>query len=330
MSEWDAKVYHIPFDFNNTRKSIATSYFALKKLFRKIKPQIVHSHLFYDGISATLAAKHAGVKVRIHTKQSTGINWQENKWAVKIDRWMNRKNTHLIAVSAECREFMILQERCNPNKIVLIHHGINPDELTSFTKEDIETVKKLIQFRNEKIILNLSRCVPWKNQKDIILASHFLQSDFPDAKFICAGQGPILEDLKSMVKENKLNEKVIFTGNIDKKLIPALFAIADVYLHAAKMEPFGFVIPEAMFNKVPIVSTPTGSARDGITHLESGYLANYDDPASLAAGIKFMLSLNENKIMHLTSNALANAQNLYHIDVMYRNTVRLYHNALNS
>jgi 1,4-alpha-glucan branching enzyme len=330
MSEWDAKVYHIPFDFNNTRKSIATSYFALKKLFRKIRPQIVHSHLFYDGISATLAARHAGVKVRIHTKQSTGINWQENKWAVKIDRWMNRKNTHLIAVSAECREFMIQQEQCNPNKIVLIHHGINPDELTSFTKEDIETVKKLIQFRNEKIILNLSRCVPWKNQKDIILASHFLQSDFPDAKFICAGQGPLLEDLKSMVKENKLDEKVIFTGNIDKKLIPALFAISDVYLHAAKMEPFGFVIPEAMFNKVPVVSTPTGSARDGITHLESGYLASYDDPASLAAGVKFMLTLNENKIMHLTSNALANAQNLYHIDVMYRNTVRLYHNALNS
>lgn len=329
MSNWGAEVHHIPFAFNNTKKSLITSYFKLKRLLKKIQPDIVHTHLFYDGMAGTLAAKHAGVKILVHTKQSTGIHWQENKWAVKVDRWLNKNNSHLIAVSGECEKFIVSEEKGSSAKITLIHHGIEPEDLTKPTQYEIDEVKRIVNYQNERIILNLSRCVPWKNQKHIILAAKDLVEEYPDVKFVCAGQGPLLNELREQVVHFGLENKVLFTGNIDKKLIPALFHISNIYLHAAKMEPFGFVIPEAMFNEIPIVSTPTGSALDGIKHLESGYLAKYDNPESLADGMRYMLNLSQADKNNIAEKGKTTAHRLFHIDLMYEKTLQLYLDAYN-
>ena len=77
---------------------------------------------------------------------------------------------------------------------------------------------------------------------------------------------------------------------MNRNYIPSLYSILDVYVHAASFEPFGFVIPEAMMNGAPVVSTPTGSALDAIIHKENGYLAEYKNSDSLAEGISYIIN----------------------------------------
>ena len=43
-------------------------------------------------------------------------------------------------------------------------------------------------------------------------------------------------------------------------------------------------------NKIPIVSTPTGSAKDGLTHMKSGYVSKYNDVNDFTKGIEFFLT----------------------------------------
>jgi glycosyltransferase involved in cell wall biosynthesis len=64
----------------------------------------------------------------------------------------------------------------------------------------------------------------------------------------------------------------------------------DIYVHAAKLEPFGFVIAEAMFNKKPIITTRVGASRDVLVHKESAYLINYNAPSEIAEGVEYFLS----------------------------------------
>ena len=37
----------------------------------------------------------------------------------------NRLATHLIAVSGECRDFVIQKEKANPSKVYLVNHGVD-------------------------------------------------------------------------------------------------------------------------------------------------------------------------------------------------------------
>ena len=99
MKKRGCDCYWVKFDSTNRIKGWVFAYFQLKKLFKKLKPDVVHSHLFDDGVPTMIAAKHAGIKKRIHTKQSTTFNWIHASKAVFLDRFINRMATDLIAVS---------------------------------------------------------------------------------------------------------------------------------------------------------------------------------------------------------------------------------------
>ena len=99
----------------------------------------------------------------------------------------------------------------------------------------------------------------------------------------------------------------------------------DVYVHAASYEPFGFVIPEAMANGVPVVSTATGAALDAIRHLENGYLVPQKDFNQLAQGIMYMLS---NDTKNISQNAIKTAKEMFDFEIMWNNYINLYKRAL--
>ncbi len=102
----------------------------------------------------------------------------------------------------------------------------------------------------------------------------------------------------------------------------------DIYLHAAKYEPFGFVIAEAMMNGIPVVSTQTGAAKDAIVHKENGYLVGYENIGSdLANGIEFMMQNNRKSI---GQKGQETALRMYEFQVMFENHKKLYLNEKNS
>jgi glycosyltransferase involved in cell wall biosynthesis len=79
--------------------------------------------------------------------------------------------------------------------------------------------------------------------------------------------------------------------------------------------------PEAMINKTPIVTTPTGAAKDALAHLESAYLVDYNNPEQLAEGIKFVLN---NDTSGMTLRAEQKAKELFNIDRMFEQHLNLY------
>lgn len=99
-----------------------------------------------------------------------------------------------------------------------------------------------------------------------------------------------------------------------------MYALLDVYAHAANYEPFGFVIPEAMMNAAPVVSTPTGSALDAIKHKENGYLVNYKDANSMAEGINYTIEHGAD----FKEKGRITAFEMYNFELMYDNYIKLY------
>lgn len=321
MKERGCDAYWVKFDNTKRAKSWVSAYFQLKKIFKKIKPDVVHSHLFDDGVPTMIAAKHAGVKKRIHTKQSTTFNWFYAPKAVKLDRFINRSATDLIAVSNEAKNFVIQKEKADPSKLHLIHHGISFDTIQKVDEKEINDFKARFSLKEKRIIGTVSRYIKWKGYIEFIEAAALIKDKYPDVVFLGVGSGSQEEELKQLINKKGLKNQFILTGWIEKKYIPAVFQSFDIYLHAAYMEPFGFVIPEAMINRVPIVTTPTGSAADGLKHMESAYIAPYNNVEELAKGMEYFLN---NDSHSFTNKAYKSAIDKFSIERMWNDHLNLY------
>jgi len=82
------------------------------------------------------------------------------------------------------------------------------------------------------------------------------------------------------------------SGEIALSLV---YSASDVYISPAIQEAFGLTVLESMACGTPVVAFDTGGARDIIEHKSTGYLAEIYDAESLARGIGWCLSNNENE-----------------------------------
>lgn len=325
MQALGLECWWIPFEASKRKRSMMKAIVPLYKLFRKIKPDVVHAHLFDDAVPVLVAAKLARVGIRAITKQDTAYHWYYAPKGVKFDRMNNTIATHLVAVSEECKDFIIEKEKADPSKITVIHHGIDIDALTKQSEEHKRQLIDRFDLKNKKAIGTVARLIDWKGYKEIIKAAAIVIKKHPETRFLLVGEGPQKQELTELVKKEKLEQHVMFAGFIPKEQIPSLYGILHVYLHAARHEPFGFVIAEAMVNGVPVVSTPTGAARDAITHLKNGYIAPYNNIAALADGVNYML---ENDTRGISSGGKAAAMEMYSFRRMWDRYIGMYRSAL--
>lgn len=304
---------------------------ALPKLWRYIRkysPDIVHCNLFDDSVPGLIAAKLAGVKVRVITKQDTGYHFLHAPRWMAVDRSNSRMATHVIAISNESKRFLIEKEGTPEDKITLVHNGI-PVEL--FTKQDPVVMDRLRQrfgtATKGPIIGTVARFIEWKGYKLIVEAAREVVKEHPDALFLLCGSGAQEGEIRRLTEEAGLKDNVVLTGWIDRSEMASFYGVLDLYLHAAILEPFGLVYPEAMMNGVPVVSTSTGAAADAIKDGINGILVAERTGKALADGVERLLRSDHNSIGIAGKRT---AMEMYSFDVMWQGTIDLYRNALNS
>jgi glycosyltransferase involved in cell wall biosynthesis len=323
MKERNCDCYWLKYDPRKRKKSLLGLIPQLIRLFKKIRPTIVHTHLFDDSLPSLVAARLAGVKIRVITKGDVGFHYFFTpKWVV-LDRFNNWNATHIIALSEESKAFIIKKEKAAIRKITLIHHGIPIAKSTAQSEIKKKELITKFHLRDKIIIGTVSRLIEWKGYRQIIDAVEIVSEKFPNVKFLFIGEGEQKEELLQLIKEKKLGEFILFTQWVERDYIPSLYQIMDIYLHAASFEPFGFALAEAMMNGVPLVSTKTGAALDSIEHLVSGYLVDKTGE-DIAKGIFYLLEHDRQKI---GTAARLKATQLYPFERMWKNHLLLYSQA---
>lgn len=321
VGEFGCDCYHVPYNCDNRKKDLLKSAFQLYKLFKKIKPDVVHGHLFDDSLPSLLAAKLARVPMRVITKGDTGFHYYyAPKW-VMMDKLNNRNSTHIIAISNQNRDLINEAESPDQSKMTVIHHGIPLDELTDQNPTIIENLRKKFKAEGKKIIGNVSRLIEWKGQELIINAAEQLYKKRQDIVFLLAGEGPDRERLEGIIKEKGLEKVVILAGWVDRSEMPSFYGLMDIYCHTATKEPFGFVIAEAMGNGKPVVSTDTGVAADVITNGGNGFLFPEGDAEKLGEALEQLLNKD---LAVVAENAKKTAFDQLDFEIMFNNYHDLY------
>lgn len=318
------KAYWVPFDDRLRSRSMLGAFPKLVKLFRRIRPDVVHAHLFDDAVPALAAARVTGVKMRVITKGDAAFHWYFAPKGVKYDRLNNRNATHIVALSEESRRFILEKEQADPKKLRLVHHGV-PDRLTVQSEEKKQALRHRFQLGEEHLVIGtVSRLIAWKGYRQIIEAAALLVPEFPQLRFLFTGQGEQKAALEQLIREKNLAAHIQFTGWVSREEMPSLYGIMNVYLHAAKQEPFGFVIAEALLNGVPVVSTPTGAAGDAIRDGVNGFFAKEQEAHAIATALRKMLLLSPDERKTIGEKGKQSARELFTFEQMWRNHMALY------
>lgn len=319
-------VVHIPYNDRHRKRGMLRALPLLWSHIERAQPDIVHCNLFDDSLPGLIAARLAGIKARVLTRQDTGFHWMHAPRWVALDRWNNRMATRIIAISGENRSFILEQEGAPAEKVDLVHNGIPPER---FTRQD-PTTMALLRSRfgvepHHLVLGTVARFIAWKGHRHIVGAAKQIVQQVPHARFLLCGQGAYQQEIRAMVQEEGLNDHVVFTDRIEPHDMASFYGIMDAYLHAAVLEPFGLVYAEAMMNGVPVVSTRTGAALDAITDGVNGILVPEACAEAMADGVKRLLTSDRKAIGEAGRRT---ALHMYHFDVMWNGTMEVYRKAL--
>jgi glycosyltransferase involved in cell wall biosynthesis len=128
---------------------------------------------------------------------------------------------------------------------------------------------------------------PIKNYPMFLRAAKLVREAVPEARFIIAGEGKLLEPMRSLGAELGLEGHLFFTGCC--RHIAELLALTEVCAFSSSHEGFSNSILEYMASARPVVVTDVGGAREAVIEGETGYIVKPDDHAAMADRIIALL-----------------------------------------
>ncbi len=138
-----------------------------------------------------------------------------------------------------------------------------------------------IAIQGNPIILTLARLEKRKGHINIINSIEKLKDQFKDIKYIIAGTGSELTYLKSEVVKKRLENNIIFLGNINESEKKYIFSIADLMVmptldesEVRSIEGFGIVYIESAFFGIPSIATNVGGTSEAVLNNVTGIVLN--------------------------------------------------------
>ena len=132
-------------------------------------------------------------------------------------------------------------------------------------------------------VLTMARIVRGKGAELVVETTPFLSDNI---KIDIAGNGPLLDALKSRITLLKQNEKVKFHGWVTGEEKQRLIKSANIFCHPTQLDAMPMSILEAMANGLPIVALNWGPIPDLVPDNKAGLLVADADPVKIAIAIE--------------------------------------------
>ena len=168
-------------------------------------------------------------------------------------------------------------------------------DLPDFSQNRPGMFRKEYDLGRSPVIGLVGRIVIGKGHEEFILASKEILKVRPDVKIVIVGDakggdGDYYEKIKKMIKKEKLEQKIIFTGWIND--IGKVIADLDILIQATTTYPegFGLTIVEAMALGKPVVATMVPGPSEIVVNNETGYLVRPEDVNAMANAILKLLN----------------------------------------
>lgn len=295
----------------------------LRRYITALNPDAVHTHLIHADMHGVIAARRAGVRAIFSTSHNDDP-FRKN-WSVRrMQRFLWPRITRAIAISEAIRRHAIEVEGAPPEKIIMIHHGVDIGELS---RDNLvrENMRASLGMPPEAFVFgSVCRLTEQKGLTDALRAFSQFAAQATKAHYIIAGDGPLRSALQSQVESGRIADRVRFLGwRNDAADVMAAF---DVMVIPSRWEGFGLVAIEAMAAALPVIATGVSALPEIVADGITGRITPAGDISALA---RAMLDLYENpeNARQMGQNGRLRAQQEFNANRMIDRTLAVYQGA---
>jgi glycosyltransferase involved in cell wall biosynthesis len=266
------------------------SFFTIRKIFKKLKPDIVHTNGAKSGLLGRLAAASVGVKIILHTYHGhvfhSYFNPLVSSVIIKVERWLAKLSTKIIAISdQQKKELLDVYRICEEDKLVVIKLGINTDKFLDQDGLKRNAFRQKYAVKENEIAVGIiGRMVPVKGHAFFAeVVEEIIKRSVTQIRFFVIGDGMIRKDLEKRLPD------VVFTSwilNIEEAM-----AGLDIIVLTSLNEGTPVTLLEAQAAAKPVVATNVGAVSEVVLDGETGFVVNYGEVKEFADKI-WMLAEN--------------------------------------
>ena len=187
------------------------------------------------------------------------------------------------------------------NKVAIIYPGIN-HSIFSEVSDQLENKKKELGLENNALVmLSLGRLAKEKNFSTIIKLMPDLLKNFPDLRYVIAGDGQEKDSLLKLVDDLGLKNNVKFAGRIsnDDQSKKVYYQLADLFISVSSTpEGFGISYLEAGASGLPVITSQFGGSAEAIIDKQTGILVDPDNLIQIKEAILELLSNKNERISY--------------------------------
>ena len=246
----DFEVYYLPFKGNTDIKTLL----GLKKIIKEKDIDIVNTHSGKDTWVGGLAAKLSGVAFIRTRHLSNPINPSRLNF-------INSLADYIITTGERVRVDMIKNNRISPDKISSVPTGIDAKRFNPecCAKRDI---KEEFGISDDTVLIGIVAVLRSFKRHDIFIknAKKIVQ-EYPNVKFVIAGDGPQKNSIDDLIQKYGLKESFILTGHVER--VERVMRALDIFiLTSDSKEGVPQSVIQALLMGLPVIATDVGSTAD--------------------------------------------------------------------
>jgi len=299
----------------------------------KLRPHVIHvqdlprASLWLGLISCSLR-----IPIRLFCIQGLHRFFGIKGQVLKLLVWLGSLfYTHQIAVSKAVKTFWHNEYRIPEDKIDVIYNGV---DLKLFNMEsNVKTKVKLKEFPNNIIIATAGSLTPRKGHKYLIESVFRIVTEYPNARFVILGEGPLESKLKQMCERQQIQKFVHFMGN--RADIADILKEIDIFVFPSiwvEQQAMGEGLPLALIEAMACGKPAVVSAVSGIVEViedgVSGYLVPPENSEMIAEKVLRLLD-NPQRMRIFGLNAHQKIKEKFDMSLSIQEYTRIYRSKVN-
>lgn len=313
----------------------------LASLIKKLNLDLIHTHTEFSlGIFGRIMAKELKLPT-VHTYHTIYEDYthyithfktldKRAKAFVRVFTKICCNTVEQVIVPTEKVKELLLKYSVYRD-ISIVPTGVNLKKFNPelYPKEEVLKLRQHFGLKAEdKVLLYLGRISKEKNIAEIIEAMPEYMRTREQVRFLIVGGGPEMENLKETVAEQKMQDKIIFTGSQPWDNIGLFYQLGDVFVSASQSETQGLTYIEAMAAGLPVVARKDKCLEDILKPGWNGF--DFTDRAGLTEGLdavffnKNNIPFGENarlKVRKYASEEFARNVEIVYEEVMQRDAI---------
>ncbi len=258
------------------------AYHRLRAAFRRLRPEVVHTHSSKAGILGRAAAWREHVPAVVHTIHGMPFGPFEtplkNRLYIALERWAARRAHAIVSVCDAMTAQALAAGVGRPGQFLTVYSGMDADAFLE-PRRCREDVRRELGLNGDEVAFaTVARLFDLKGHDDIVHVARDVIGSNPKVRFVWIGDGILRDRLIADLERLGIRDSFILTGLVTPGRIPELLGAVDAVIHPSLREGLARVLPQALLVGRPVISYDVDGAREVVLPETGVLLAPRDLP----------------------------------------------------